>query len=93
MSETQTVRPALRDLVAAEVRAEMGRRRISGAELARAIDEPQASLQRRLSGRYPFDVDLLAHIAAYFGVPITSFFPAQARSVPTSEYGRLRVVA
>lgn len=66
----------------------MGRHRTTGAELARAIGEPQASLQRRLSGRYPFDVDLLAQIADYFGVPVTSFFPAQtARSVPTGEYG------
>jgi transcriptional regulator with XRE-family HTH domain len=74
MSENPVVRPALRDLVAAEVRAEMGRRRISGAELARAIGEPQASLQRRLSGRYPFDVDLLARIADYLDVPLHELF-------------------
>lgn len=53
----------------------MGRRRVTGAELARAINVPQASLQRRLSGRYPFDVDLLGEIASFFGVPVIAFFP------------------
>jgi transcriptional regulator with XRE-family HTH domain len=67
---------ALRDRVAEEVRALMGRRKTTGAQLARAIGVPQASLQRRLSGKYPFDVDLLADIAAYFGVPVVYFFPA-----------------
>lgn len=66
---------ALRGRVAEEVRALMGRRQVTGAQLARAIGVPQASLQRRLSGRYPFDVDLLADIAAYFGVPVVAFFP------------------
>jgi transcriptional regulator with XRE-family HTH domain len=56
----------------------MGRRRVTGAELARAINVPQASLQRRLSGRYPFDVDLLAQIAAFFAVPVVTFFPQEA---------------
>lgn len=53
----------------------MGRRRITGVDLAKAIGVPQSSLQRRLSGRYPFDVDELAMIATYFGVPIVTFFP------------------
>lgn len=53
----------------------MGRRRVTGAELARAIGVPQASLQRRLAGRYPFDVDLLEAIAGHFGVSATAFFP------------------
>jgi transcriptional regulator with XRE-family HTH domain len=70
------VGPALRDRVAEEVRALMGRRRVTGAELARAINVPQASLQRRLSGRYPFDVDLLEQIATYFRVPVVTLFPS-----------------
>jgi transcriptional regulator with XRE-family HTH domain len=74
-TEVPGSRGALRVQVAEEVRALMGRRRVTGAELARAIDVPQASLQRRLSGRYPFDVDLLAQVADYFGVPVVSLFP------------------
>lgn len=72
---------ALRGRVAEEVRALMGRRQVTGAQLARAIGVPQASLQRRLSGRYPFDVDLLANIAGYFGVPVVTFFPPDDGSV------------
>jgi len=73
-TDESRVGPVLRDLVAAEVRALMARRRVSGAELARGIGVPQASLQRRLSGRYPFDVDVLAMIADYFDVPLHSLF-------------------
>lgn len=54
----------------------MGRRRTTGVDLARAINYPQSSLQRRLSGRYPFDVDLLEAIADHFGVSVTVFFPS-----------------
>lgn len=72
---------ALRGRVAEEVRALMGRRQVTGAQLARAIGVPQASLQRRLSGRYPFDVDLLASIASYFGVGVVTFFPADGGTI------------
>lgn len=74
------VGPALRDRVAEEVRALMGRRRTTGAQLARAIGAPQSSLQRKLSGRYPLDIDDLEAIAAYFSVSVISFFPAQKRA-------------
>jgi len=90
--DEESIRPApseLSEMVAEEVRAELGRRRITGAALARAIGEPQASLQRRLSGRYPFDVELLGRIADHLGVPVVQFFggdagllhaPAQSRA-------------
>lgn len=75
--------------VAAEVRALMARRQVSGTDLAHALDIPQTSLARRIRGRYPFDVELLAQIADYFGVPVVSFFPAQPErgGHPTGGYG------
>jgi transcriptional regulator with XRE-family HTH domain len=63
-----------RELVAAEVRALMGRgrghRRVSQAKLAADLHMAQASLSRRLTGEVPFDIDELAKIARYFGVPL-----------------------
>jgi transcriptional regulator with XRE-family HTH domain len=78
MSEPDAPRigPGLNARVAEEVRALMGRRKVSGAELARAIKVPQASLQRRLSGRYPFYVDTLAAIADYLGTPLGDLLDA-----------------
>ncbi len=95
MSETDVPRETvLRELIAAEVRALMGRRRVSGAELARTIGVPQASLQRRLSGRYPFDVETLAKIADAFGVPLHSLFlvghRGDADSLQMSRVGRAK---
>jgi transcriptional regulator with XRE-family HTH domain len=88
-TEVPGSRGALRDRVAEEVRAMMGRRRITGAELARAIGVPQASLQRRLAGRYPFDVDLLEVIAQHFGVPVTAFFPQSRAGITDDKFPTL----
>lgn len=64
-----------REQVAAEVRALMGRgrghRRVSQVKLATDLHMAQASLSRRLTGEVPFDIDELATIARYFGVPLS----------------------
>lgn len=71
-----------REHVAAEVRALMGRgrghRRVSQAKLAADLHMAQASLSRRLTGEVPFDIDELAAIARYFGVPLASLLGAAA---------------
>lgn len=69
-----------REEVAAEVRALMGRgrghRRVPQAKLAADLQMAQASLSRRLTGEVPFDIDELAKIARYFGVPLWSLLGA-----------------
>lgn len=51
--------------MAAEVRAEMARQRITPAQLADATDISRATLGRRLSGQYSFTVEELGSIAEY----------------------------
>jgi transcriptional regulator with XRE-family HTH domain len=64
----------MRHQVAAEVRAEMARQRLSGRALAARLGWPQNRLSRRLAGDIPFTVDDLAAIAALLEVPVTRFF-------------------
>ena len=56
--------------VAAEVRAEMGRQRRSGADLARHLNRSHQTISRRLNGESPWDVDDLAAVAAWLGVSL-----------------------
>lgn len=69
MSTLHVVPPArLRDLVAAEVRAEMGRQQVTQVQLSRAIGMSQQSLSERLRGKTPFTTDDLDTIADALGV-------------------------
>lgn len=74
-----------REQVAAEVRALMGRgrghRRVPQKKLAADLHMAQASLSRRLTGEVPFDIDELAEIARYFGVPLGSLFRDSATTL------------
>lgn len=54
---------SLRETAAANVRAELGRSRITQAQAARQINMSTAALSKRLNGYLPFDVDQLAAIA------------------------------
>lgn len=54
--------------VAANVRAELARRNISGRSLALALGWTASSTARRLSGATPLTVDDLSQIAAHIGV-------------------------
>lgn len=67
---------APRHEVAAEIRGLMAKRRVTQEQLAAHMGVSQAAIARRLSGRVPFDVDDLDSIAKYFGVPVTSLYPA-----------------
>ena len=72
----------MRDLVATEVRAWLGRRRISGAELARQMGKSQTWVARRLDGRQAFDVDDLEQVAAVLNLHVSDFFQSpDGRSV------------
>lgn len=59
-----------RDRVAANVRAEMARNKISQVKLAETLSVSQAAISRRLSGRVAFDIDELVRIAEAFNIPL-----------------------
>lgn len=67
-------------LVAAEVRAEMARQRMSQVKLAELLGVAQQTISRRLVGEVPFDVTELAQIAALLKVPATQFLGAVGRA-------------
>lgn len=79
MSTAEQVRPTLQDLVLDEVHAEMGRRRMSGAALARRLGKPQSSIARRLDGRQTMDLDDLEMIADALGVSAVQLLAEAAR--------------
>jgi transcriptional regulator with XRE-family HTH domain len=54
---------SLAQLVAAEIRAEMGRQRLSQRALARSLDRPDVWLMRRLRGDQALDLEELELIA------------------------------
>lgn len=66
---------SLSEIVAAEIRAEMGRQRYTGRRLAMRLGWPPMYLSRRLSGRTSFDLNDVDAIARALEVPVTSFFP------------------
>lgn len=67
-------RESARGRVAAEVRAELARARVSGNKLAAVLGQSQPYWSRRLSGKVAFDVDDLDAVAGLLGVPVTRFF-------------------
>jgi hypothetical protein len=73
----------MRVLVATEVRAWLGRRRMSGAELARRMGKSQTWIARRLDGRQAFDVDDLEHVAHVLGVQVSELLPGGERQPVT----------
>lgn len=60
----------VREAVAAEVRALMGRHRVSQTGLASVLGMSQSAMSRRLNGEQPFDLDELVKVARYFGVTL-----------------------
>lgn len=64
--------------VAAEVRAEMGRHRVTQAQLGQALGLHQMSISRRLAGEVPFDVTELYEVAAFLGCPVSRLIPEAA---------------
>lgn len=59
---------ATREKVAAEVRAELARARLSQQQLATIIGKEQTYVSRRLKGEVPFTVDEVVIIAGYLGI-------------------------
>jgi transcriptional regulator with XRE-family HTH domain len=61
--------PLRRANLAAEIRAEMARQRVSINQLAAGTSISASTLYRRLNGVKPFNVDELDAIAVFLGVP------------------------
>ena len=62
--------------LAAEVRAEMARQRVTPSQLAEATGISRATLGRRLSGQLAFTVDELALISTHLQVAPSRFIAA-----------------
>lgn len=58
-----------RDTVAANVRAEVARRRARQTDLAALLGISQQAMSRRLTGEVAFDVDELQALASHLEVP------------------------
>lgn len=61
--------------VAAEIRAQIARKGLSGRQLAFRLGKSQPWMSRRLTGDVAFDVNELDQIAAVLGVSARDFFP------------------
>lgn len=78
--------------VAAEVRAESARRRVTGRELARRTGVPISTLSRWTTGQTPIQLDDLDRIADALGADVVTLIAAakQQRSDPIGpDLGRL----
>jgi transcriptional regulator with XRE-family HTH domain len=69
MSSTPTAQAA------ANIRAELARRRISQTALAAHLGVSQSWVASRLQGRTPFDVNELHAVAKFLGVPPSALLP------------------
>lgn len=61
------------DIVAAEIRAELARQRVTQIELAERLGVNRQWVARRLIGAVPLSIDDIARIAEALGVRVTSF--------------------
>ena len=73
-TETPERKAPLRSVVAGEIRAWLGRRDMTRAELERRLNRAHPYLSRRMSGDIAFDVDDLEGIASALGVSVTTLF-------------------
>lgn len=69
----------LRETVAANVRAELGRSRISQMKAAEAIRMSAPALSKRLNCQLPFTIDELDALAALLGVDPVGLMAEPAR--------------
>lgn len=60
--------------IAAELRAETARQKLSGRELARQMDRHQLWVARRLKGEVPISADELRQFAYTLGKPVSQFY-------------------
>lgn len=78
MTTTPERTATLTSLVAAEIRAWMGRLDVRQSELARRMGENDQWMSTRLKGRTPIDLNELQRIAHALGLSVLDLLPAQA---------------
>ena len=83
---------SVREAVAEEIRVQMARRRMTGRGLARGAGLNEATVSRKLAGKYPFDVDELSAIAGVLGVPIRQLLPPMDSNHQPSDLPLAQVV-
>lgn len=71
---------SITELVAANVRAEIGRQSLTGTELARRVGLTQPAMSRRLLGRVPFNTDELEAVALGLGVELSQLLGTDAKA-------------
>jgi transcriptional regulator with XRE-family HTH domain len=64
--------------VAATIRAEMARRKVSQAQVADAIGVSQAAISRRLGGQTPFELDELTTVAGLLDMAVGDLIESNA---------------
>lgn len=64
--------------IAANVRAELARRRLSGSALAEALAVPHRTMTRRLSGQIRWTAEDVESVANYLGVPMEALVSERA---------------
>jgi transcriptional regulator with XRE-family HTH domain len=69
---------SLQTYVAAEIRAEMARRRITGQQLAGALGRSNAWISVRLAGKQAIDLNDLERIADALDVSADQLLPARS---------------
>lgn len=71
-----------RDEIAANVRAEKGRRRVADADIAHVLGISRPAANERLNGKTHFRIEELEQLAEYFQVPLDVLLaPAQRTEV------------
>jgi len=80
MPATNTSGASLTEQVAAEIRAQMGRRSIRQSELARTLGVTEMWLSRRLRGTQTLDLDDLEKISKALGCRIIDLLPSEGNA-------------
>lgn len=73
-----------REMVAAEVRAELARQRHNSNSLPRFLGKSQRYWYERLNARLSFSVDDLAALSAFLQVPMVQFIPSVIAPNPST---------
>lgn len=73
-----------REMVAAEVRAELARKRQNSNSLPKFIGKSQRYWYERINARLAFSVDDLAALSTFLQVPMSNFIPSIIAPDPTA---------